>query len=164
MYSEVTIFFRDPPVVRSPTGRHCRMKSIRTTQKHVDRQASGKSCTKLRFFYATEPNVSVVKSIKKIILIPLVSSFGTSMLIMGSRSDHAAGDWLYRYTCLRRGGKKYICGYQQFVLVMLTDCLFTHYGNYVYFSCDEKLPELTNSLRNCSVICNAIFFLLALVL
>lgn len=127
MYSEVTIFFRDPPVVRSPTGRHCRMKSIRTTQKHVDRQASGKrtaiptitllsvthleevscqsfiahlqsswsavsksqhrlvsfasilskrnqsplwmrwstSCTKLRFFYATEPNASVVKSIKK---------------------------------------------------------------------------------------------------
>lgn len=55
------------------------------------------------------------------------------MLIMGSRSDHAAGDWLYRYTCLRRAGKKYICGYQQCFLVMLTDCSFTHYGNYLLF-------------------------------
>lgn len=63
-------------------------------------------------------------------------------------------------------GKKYICGYQQCFLVRLTDCSFTHYGNYLLFIffCDEKLPELTNSLMNCSVICNVIFFLLALVL
>lgn len=88
------------------------------------------------------------------------------MLIMGSRSDHAAGDWLYRYTCLRRAGKKYICGYQQCFLVMLMGLFIYPLWklSVVYFFCDEKLPELTNSLMNCSVICNVIFFLLALVL